>query len=403
MISPELLECVACPLCLEAAGCRRCGQTRPTTGAEPAEYARRAGCACGGPDKLRLHLEGATLRCPGCDARYALRHEHGFVDLAPRGDVGAVTQYADHEFFERLNVTDAPPVLSARVKADMMRRMLEPGPGQRVLDLGSGAGKFALYTATTGAHTTGVDLAPFFLARATRDIALVLGDLRRLPFRKGSFPKAYTLDVLEHLDEPGVREVLLEARRVLGPGGRLFVYTHAMESSRLAQFQRLVNRLAKRLGRAGLIDHEREALRKSDHRNAIRSHEHFDALCAEAGLRVRERRYYNVVFKAVVEDLLLRLVEQWRRGRQPAGAVTAAGHGHAGAPEHEAGAHESLGPRTVGGRPPGRLALAVARALTWLLKLDVVLFGGIRTGPFFGLLEVQGAAPTARDAQGRPT
>jgi len=28
----------------------------------------------------------------------------------------------------------------------------------------------------------------------------------------------------------------------------------------------------------------------------------------------------------------------------------------------------------------------VALALTWLMKLDVVLFGGIRTGPFFGLL-----------------
>jgi hypothetical protein len=30
--------------------------------------------------------------------------------------------------------------------------------------------------------------------------------------------------------------------------------------------------------------------------------------------------------------------------------------------------------------------VALATALTWLLKLDVVLFGGVRTGPFFGLL-----------------
>jgi ubiquinone/menaquinone biosynthesis C-methylase UbiE len=404
MISPELLECVACPLCLEATGCRHCGQPQPTTAAQPAEYARRAACACGGPDKPRLHVAGDTLRCPSCAASYPLHHEHGFVDLAPRSAVGAVTQYADHEFFERLNVTDAPPVLSARVKADMMRRMLAPGPGERVLDLGSGAGKFALYTAATGAHTTGVDLAPFFLARATRDIALVLGDLRRLPFRKGSFPRAYTLDVLEHLDEGGVREVLLEARRVLGPGGRLFVYTHAMESSRLAQFQRLVNRLAKRLGRAGLIDHEREALRKSDHRNAIRSHEHFDALCAEAGLSVRERRYYNVVFKAVIEDLLLRLVEQWRRGRKSPSEAPADAHAHAAGETHAASAESGLGPRTVGGQPPGRLALAIAQGLTWLLKLDVVLFGGIRTGPFFGLLEVRDApASGASNTQGQPT
>jgi hypothetical protein len=143
-----------------------------------------------------------------------------------------------------------------------------------------------------------------------------------------------------------------------------------MESSRLAALQRAVNRLARRLGERGLIDHEREAMRKSDHRNAIRDHEHFEALSAEAGLRVAERRYYNVVLKALVEDLGLRLLEQWRRrSRGPA----------AGPP--------ATGGVSIGDRPaPGPTALAVARGLTWLLKLDVVLFGGVRTGPFFGLL-----------------
>jgi SAM-dependent methyltransferase len=393
VIAPELLDLVACPTCLEAAGCPACARERPTTAADPQEYARRAACPCGGPDKPRLEQVAEALRCPSCGASYPLRADAGFVDLAPRAHVGEITQYADHEFHERLHVTDAPPVLSARVKADMMRRLLQPGPGERVLDLGCGAGKFALYAGRDGARATGVDVAPFFLERATREIDLVLGDLRRLPFRLGAFPKAYTLDVLEHLDEAGVREVLLEARRALGPEGRLFVYTHAMESSRLAGFQRAVNRLARRLGRAGLIDHEREALRKSDHRNAIRSHEHFDELCAGAGLRVRERRYYNVVFKAVVEDLALRLVEQWRRRRAVTGDRT--GHGDAPTRAHEEGARHAdvhvdaaaaVGPRTVGGRPPGRVALSVALALTWLLKLDVVLFGGIRTGPFFGLL-----------------
>jgi SAM-dependent methyltransferase len=204
-------------------------------------------------------------------------------------------------------------------------------------------------------------------------VDLALGDLRRLPFRKGAYARAYSLDVLEHLDEEGVRDVLVEARRVVGKGGRLFVYTHAMESSRLAAFQRAVNRLARRLGRAGLIDHEREALRKSDHRNAIRSHEHFDSLCAEAGLEVAARRYYNVVIKAVVEDLGLRLFEQARRrgGTAPAIHDHAPGHGHAHAPAAPA---------------PGRVLVGLATVLTWLLKLDVVLFGGVRTGPFFGLL-----------------
>jgi SAM-dependent methyltransferase len=356
--------------------------------------------------------QGDGLLCPCCRVVYPVRHDAGFVDLVPRARVGAVTQYADHEFRERLAVTDAPPVLSARVKADMMRRMLAPGGGERVLDLGCGPGKLALYAGVDGARPAGLDVAPFFLARAVRDLDLALGDLRRLPFRKGSFPRAYSLDVLEHLEEEEVRDVLVEARRVAGPAGRLFVYTHAMESSRLARFQRAVNNTARRLGQAGLLDHETEALRKSDHKNAIRSHEHFDEICAAAGLEVLERRYYNVVFKAVVEDLLLKL---WKGRRRPAGTPpptpsppplapgetgysSIRGEGAAAArplPPSPPPQSEDITPRTVGAPPPGRLVLAVALALTWLLKLDVVLFGAIRTGPFFGLLRPVPRSPAA--------
>jgi len=369
VISTALRERVACPLCLEAGGCGHCSRAA----AGPDDYAVRAGCPCGGPDKVRLEASGAGLRCSACGVDYAI-DAAGYVNLVPHTSVGEVTQYADHEFHERLHVTDAPPVLSARIKIDMMLGLLKPSPGETVLDLGCGAGKFALFTAQNGVRAAGVDVAPFFLARAGRDVDLVLGDLRRLPFRKGAYPCAYSLDVLEHLDEPGVAEILLEARRALAPNGRLFVYTHAMESSKIASFQRWVNRLAKRLGQAGLLDHEREAMRKSDHRNPIRSHEHFDVLCAAAGFAVAERRYYNVVFKAVIEDLMLRIVERVRHGKAPGD------HGHAepGPQPNEA--------KTIGAPAPGFWMLGIARALTLLLRLDILLFSRVRTGPFFALL-----------------
>jgi ubiquinone/menaquinone biosynthesis C-methylase UbiE len=345
---------------------------------------------------VRLTDAGEALACPCCATRYP-RHAAGVVDLVPRTALGAVTQYADHEFHERLHVTDAPPVLSAGVKADMAQALLHLRPGEALVDLGCGAGKLALAAADAGAAVTGLDIAPFFLARTLERVELVLGDLRRLPFRKGAYPAAYSLDVLEHLDEEGVFELLREARRTLAPAGRLAVYTHAMESSRLAGFQRATNRLARRLGERGLVDHEREALRKSDHLNAIRSHEHFETLAARAGLRVAERRYYNVVFKAVVEDLLLRLYEQGRR-RRAAGAAAPAHPAGATPAAHESGPavaamataradHGASPVRVVGGATPGRGALALAHGLTWLLKWDVVLFGGVRTGPFFARLE----------------
>jgi SAM-dependent methyltransferase len=378
LISAALLARVACPVCLEAAGCSACARPARAHCACGTEYRARVRCACGGPDKVALAHETEALRCPCCGGLYPLHPEGGYVDLLPRAAVGETTQYADHEFHERMHVSEAPPVLSARVKADMMLRMLDPQPDDLLLDLGCGAGKLAVYAGRDGSPIAGLDAAPFFLPGAAVAVDLALGDLRRLPFRKGAYARAYSLDVLEHLDEAGLRDMLVEARRVVGPAGRLFVYTHAMESSRLAAFQRAVNRLARRLGRAGLIDHEREALRKSDHRNPIRSHEHFEALCAEAGLEVAARRYYNVVVKAVVEDLGLRLFEQARRGRGKAPAALAHDHGHGHA--HPPAAAPS----------PGPLLVAVATALTWLLKLDVVLFGGVRTGPFFGLLRPRG-------------
>src|SRR4029079_13909541 len=69
------------------------------------------------------------------------------------------------------------------------------------------------------------------------------------------------------------------------------------------------------------------------------------------------------------------LFEQWRRrGETTKTPATPDAHGHA------------HGAATVGTGRPSPALMAVAHALTWLLKLDVVLFGGILTGPFFGLL-----------------
>ena len=83
------------------------------------------------------------------------------------------------------------------------------------------------------------------------------------------------------------------------------------------------------------------------------------------------RRYYNVFFKAMIEDLGLRLYERARA--KPAAQYE---------DNQPAGEHAHPVPAEL----PGRATLAVAALLTWLLKLDVVLFGGVRTGPFFGLL-----------------
>jgi ubiquinone/menaquinone biosynthesis C-methylase UbiE len=371
MIHEDWTKRFACPVCLDKAGCETCGVKTGGHDVCIKSYAARVACACGGPNKRALEHRGEGFYCSCCLTRYPFGPSRDYVDLLPRTDVGRVSHYADEEFQERLGVREGRPVLSAGVKARMVSRMLGLVPGDSVLDLGSGAGKFATHFASEGASVCGVDMAPFFLKSAIDSVSLVVGDLRRLPFRNGATNRAYSLDVLEHLDEAGVRELLLEARRAVAKDGRIFVYTHAMESSKIASFQRGVNVVAKRLGRAGLVDSEKEAMRKSDHINAIKSHEHFDEIAKSAGLKVTERVYYNVFAKAVVEDLALKMFEQRNRKKvaaaKPATETASASH--------------------IVGRPaPSASARFLARGLTQVLMLDVALFGQVRTGPFFGVL-----------------
>jgi ubiquinone/menaquinone biosynthesis C-methylase UbiE len=374
MIHPDWMKQFACPVCLDKAGCEKCGVSVGGHDVCLKTYAARVSCPCGGPNKRALEHRGEGFYCSCCLTRYPIGPGRDYADLLPRAEVGRVSHYADEEFQERLGVREGEPVLSAGVKARMVSRMLGLKRGEAVLDLGSGAGKFAAHFASGGASVCGIDMAPFFLKSAIDSASLVVGDLRRLPLRNGAASRAYSLDVLEHLDEAGVREVLREARRAITKDGRIFVYTHAMESSKIASFQRGVNRFAKRLGRMGLVDSDKEALRKSDHINAIRSHEHFDEIAKSAGLKVQERVYYNVFAKAVVEDLALKVVEQRSRRRST---------GTSRSPE----AKDKAAAGHIVGRPaPSASARFLARGLTRVLMLDVALFGKVRTGPFFGVL-----------------
>ena len=373
MIHADWMKQFACPVCLDKAGCEKCGVKTGGHDVCVSSYASRVACPCGGPNKRSLEHRGEGFYCSCCMTRYPFGPARDYVDLLPRTEVGRVSHYADEEFQERLDVREGAPVLSAGVKARMVSRMLGLKPGEPLLDLGSGAGKFATHFAKEGASVCGIDMAPFFLKSAIDSVSVVVGDLRRLPLRNGATARAYSLDVLEHLDEGGVREVLLEARRAVTKDGRIFVYTHAMESSKIASFQRGVNTFAKRLGRMGLVDSDKEAMRKSDHINAIRSHEHFDEIAKSAGLKVIDRVYYNVFAKAVVEDLALKVIEQ--RRRKNAGIV---GGGEA---------REKASTSHIVGRPaPSSSARFMARGLTQVLMLDVALFGRVRTGPFFGVL-----------------
>ena len=344
--------------------------------------------ANGDSEKARrrmLSRETDGLRCPHCDRLYRASQEEAYLDLRPpSGTFSDLTDYAEEEFHHRAGSL-RPLFLSARIKMDMMSKMLAPTGTDRVLDIGCGNGRFVYVKKPSCGEIVGLDAGAHFAPESIATVDLARGDVRVLPFADASFDKAYSLDVLEHLTEEGVDAMLREARRVLRPGGRLFLYSHVMMSSKIAVFQRGVNRLVQWLDKRGLVDNQPERERKSDHRNALTSYEQLDVMLEKAGFRIEAIRYYNVVFKAIFEDLLLPLAEHnlyrgKKRSEQPeAGAMNnEAGQRH----DHEDHDHHvSLRP-DVGRWAHGPLALASV-----IMKLDVLLFGRVRTGPFFLLLK----------------
>jgi SAM-dependent methyltransferase len=104
------------------------------------------------------------------------------------------------------------------------------GPGDRLLEIGSGGGLLLRDALRTGAAATGVDHSEEMvgLARERAPGAdVVVADAAALPFPGGAFTAVAMSIVLMFLPEP-VR-VLRECRRVLAPGGRLAVYTTGPE------------------------------------------------------------------------------------------------------------------------------------------------------------------------------
>ena len=330
---------------------------------------------CGG----RLQGTAPDLACASCARLFAASAE--YLVLHPGVSFAEQTKYLDdalHADARHEHVT--PPLLSAKIRNDILRRFLRLGPGDTCVDLGCGSGRTLVWNADRGAYQVGIDVSPYFAREACDTIDLVLGDLRRLPFGDGAFTKACALDVVEHVSREGLIEVLKEASRVLAPGGALFVYSHVRKNSWLAGGLKTVNRFARWLERRGLVDLARERLRKSDHLNPLADIPDLEAVAGAAGFRIARIRYYTPLIGAVVENILMRVGEHWLATRAARRAAAAGRTLDANEAAREA--RTSAKARVRG----GAVVRAALRAVTWCMSLDILLFGRVRSGPFFALL-----------------
>ena len=107
--------------------------------------------------------------------------------------------------------------------------------GKKVLEIGVGAGTDHLQWARAGADLSGVDLTDAAIETTRARLAmygfsskLQRVDAETLPFEDETFDIVYSWGVIHHSEYP--EKILLEARRVLKPGGKLIAMFYGRHS-----------------------------------------------------------------------------------------------------------------------------------------------------------------------------
>jgi ubiquinone/menaquinone biosynthesis C-methylase UbiE len=156
----------------------------------------------------------------------------GLALLAGGGVLGAALWWRTHPsacpYSQRFWVEAPHPFITR----ERLREILEPAPGERLLEVGPGTGYYALPVAewlSPGGRLDVLDVQQEMLDHTLRraaehgidNITPTHADARALPYPDDSFDGAYLVTVLGEI--PDQDAALRELRRVVTPGGRIVV------------------------------------------------------------------------------------------------------------------------------------------------------------------------------------
>jgi ubiquinone/menaquinone biosynthesis C-methylase UbiE len=98
--------------------------------------------------------------------------------------------------------------------------------GKKILDIGCGPGSAAKYFSEHNLDVTGIDLTSNFIKIASKDVPsakFIQMDMRHLNFSDSSFDGIWACASFLHIPKKDAKGTMLGFRRVLKPGGLLYV------------------------------------------------------------------------------------------------------------------------------------------------------------------------------------
>lgn len=193
----------------------------------------------------------AQIACDGCKESFAVRNK--LPRFVPQSN------YADSFGFQwnkyaktQLDSFSGIPISTDRVRNALGTLDLA---GERILEAGSGAGRFTEVLAKTGADLTSFDFSSAVDANAANQTSsdrlhLFQGDIFRIPLQERGFDRVVCLGVIQHTPDPPA--AFLSLSKYVRPGGQLVVDAYTRNLVALLQWKYLLRPITKRMGKERL-------------------------------------------------------------------------------------------------------------------------------------------------------
>ena len=154
--------------------------------------------------------------------------EHHYEKLLER-TIATYERHAKKYAAEHSNISEI------KKEADFFLKCLK---GKKILDVGCGPGRDAKYFSDKGYEVTGIDISPGLLEIAAKNAPrakFIKMDMRFMDFPKNSFDGIWAVASLLHIPKKDAKHTLGLFKKILKPGGTLFVSVKKGEGEKLVE------------------------------------------------------------------------------------------------------------------------------------------------------------------------